>query len=312
QWDAGQTLMMHAFDRGLKAAVTPNTPMPDETSLVDALRNMINNLKSTKRALLAHMLTLPDDSIIAAAHQPTNPSAIHAVRNALESAIAFGLKDEWTSLYKDNAPTSPDFSLEPDAVARRALRNIALFYLTKAMPAEGFGLAKSQYEHATNMTDRLGAIKAVIETSDPLRDDFLKDFYGRFQQHPLVVDKWFMVQASAARPTIVHDIKALMEHPAFGIKNPNRVRALIGAFAMRNMAGFHHPSGDGYKLVADVVIQLNTINPQVGARLLMPMRQWKTFTPELADKMKAELTRILHSGDLSPDIFEVVSKTLNG
>jgi len=311
QWDAGQVLMGKAFDRGL-AAIADKKPMPDETSLVDALRGMIGNLRDKKRALLALMLTLPEDAIIAAAHQPTNPSAIQAVRDALESAIAHGLKDQWTGLYQDNAPQGKDFSLEPDAVARRSLRNVALYYLVRAMPGEGMGLAKSQYEHATNMSERMGALKAIIDSNDPLRDELLGDFYNRFQQHPLVVDKWFSTQAAAVRPTIVSDIKKLMEHPAFTLKNPNRVRAVFGAFAMRNMPGFHHASGEGYKLLADVVIQLNAINPQVAARLLTPMRQWKTFVPEAADKMKVELERILHSGELSPDVFEVVTKTLNG
>lgn len=308
RWDAGQQLMMNAFLRGLDA-VGADLPMPTEGALTDALGTMIEHMKDKKRALLDRMLTLPDDSIIASQKQPTNPATIHAVREHLEKTIGTKLKDKLLALYKDNAGTG-EFSLAPDAVAKRALRNTALALLVKADQAMGLQLATDQANAAT-MTERLGALRAITGVSAPERDKLVADFYNKFKDYELVVDKWFQLQSTADRADIVADIRALTNHPAFTWTNPNRVRSVLSAYAMRNMAGFHHPSGEGYALIADAVIKLNKINPSVAARLLTPMRNWKTFTPALADKMKDQLTRILQSGDLSPDVYEVVSKTLN-
>lgn len=303
RWDAGQALMMKAFARNLKT-------LQPEDDLIAALSAMIDLTKDKKKALLERMLTLPEDAIVAAAHQPTDPAAIHKARIYLEALIGSTLKDKLLALYKDNA-TSGAFSLSPDAVARRALRNTALELLAKGDPDLGMRLAQEQVASATTMTERLGALRAIAWMDNHARDEMINNFYHQFHDHQLVIDKWFSLQASAPRTRIVHDVQSLMNHPAFTWTNPNRVRSLLGSYAMRNMTGFHDPSGDGYVLLADAVIKLNKINPAVAARLLTPMRPWKTYTPALAAKMKAQLERILQSGDLSPDVYEVVSKTLN-
>jgi aminopeptidase N len=271
---------------------------------------MIDLMRDKKKALLERMLALPEDSIIAAAHQPTDPAAIHKAREHLEHLIGSKLKDKLLALYKDNAVTGA-FSLSPDAVARRALRNTALDLLAKGDAGLGLQLARDQVAGAQTMTERLGALRAIAWMEGHERDELINNFYHQFKDHALVVDKWFSLQAGATRTRIVHDVQSLMNHPAFTWTNPNRVRSLFGAYAMRNMTGFHDPSGDGYALVADAVIKLNGINPAVAARLMTPMRPWKTFVPALASKMKLQLERILNSGNLSPDVYEVVSKTLN-
>ncbi len=303
RWDAGQALMMKAFARNLSA------PQPED-DLIAALGNMIDLMRDKKKALLERMLALPEDSIIAAAHQPTDPAAIHKAREHLEHLIGSKLKDKLLALYKDNAVTGA-FSLSPDAVARRALRNTALDLLAKGDAGLGLQLARDQVAGAQTMTERLGALRAIAWMEGHERDELINNFYHQFKDHALVVDKWFSLQAGATRTRIVHDVQSLMNHPAFTWTNPNRVRSLFGAYAMRNMTGFHDPSGDGYALVADAVIKLNGINPAVAARLMTPMRPWKTFVPALASKMKLQLERILNSGNLSPDVYEVVSKTLN-
>lgn len=310
RWDAGQSLMLKAFDRGLTAHGKKQA-LPEEADLIEALGAMIDAMKDKKRALLAKMLTLPEDAIVAATHQPTDPAAIHAVRCHLETLIGGQLKDRLLALYHDNAATDVIFSLSPDAVARRSLRNIALEFLVSADETLGLQLARAQYESAQTMTERLGALRAINSLSRTERDDLMNDFYNEFKEHPLVIDKWFSLQAGAVRDSVITDIRALLEHPAFTWKNPNRVRSVLGSYALRNMTGFHHPSGEGYRLLADAVIKLNGINPAVAARLLTPMRGWKTFVPDLSAKMKDQLQRILQSGDLSPDVYEVVSKTLN-
>ncbi len=309
RWDAGQTLMLKAFDRGLEAYARKEK-LPTEDALMAALGGMIDAMKDDKRALLARMLTLPEDAIVAATHQPTDPAAIHAVRCHLEHVMGVALKNHLQALYDENA-TPGAFSLEPDAVARRALRNIALELLVQADQAQGLKLAQAQFREGKTMTEKLGAMRAVSALSRPERDGLMKEFYEMFKDHQLVVDKWFSLQAGAARDSVIADIHALLEHPAFTWTNPNRVRSVLGSYALRNMTGFHHPSGEGYELLADAVIKLNGINPAVAARLLTPMRGWKMFKPDLAGKMKDQLERILHSGDLSPDVYEVVSKTLN-
>jgi aminopeptidase N len=303
RWDAGQTLMMKAFARNLKGRES-------EDDLIAAIGTMIDLMKDKKKALLDKMLTLPDDSIVAAAHVPTDPAAIHAARDHLEHLIGSKLQDKLLTLYKDNA-VSGVFTLTPDAVARRALRNTALELIVKGDEALGLSLAKDQIAKATTMTERLGALRAIASLTHPERDALMAAFYDQFKDHALVVDKWFSLQAAATRPSTVADIKALLAHPAFTWTNPNRVRSVLGAYALRNMPGFHDASGEGYVLLADAVIKLNGINPAVAARLLTPMRPWKSFVPALADKMKAQLERILQSGELSPDVYEVVSKTLN-
>lgn len=310
RWDAGQTLMLNAIDRALDA-IDAGLPIPSEGALLDALSGMIDLMKDKKRALLALMLQLPDDSIIGASHRPTNPATIHTVRMRFEKMMGQHLKNKLLSIYHDNDTSGP-FSLSPDAVARRSLRNVALCLLTQGDEALGLGLAKKQAKSATTMTERLGALKAIAYLVHPDRDALINDFYRQFKDYDLVVDKWFSLQAGVARDTVLQDIHALMEHPAFNWTNPNRVRSVLGAYALRNMTGFHHPSGEGYTLLADAIIKLNATNPMVASRLLTPMRGWKTFIPPLAQKMKAELSRILQSSDLSADVYEVVSKTLNG
>jgi len=309
RWDAGQALMLKAFDRGL-TDYAKKQPLSREPELTAALGAMIDAMKDKKRALLARMLALPEDAIVAATHQPTDPAAIHEVRCHLETVIGTALKDRLTALYQDNASTG-NLSLSPEAVARRALRNIALELLVSADQVYGLTLAKAQYEGAQTMTERLGALRAISSLARQERDGLMSDFYNKFKDHELVVDKWFQLQAGAVRDSVIQDIHALLEHPAFNWKNPNRVRSVLGSYALRNMTGFHHPSGEGYALMADAVIRLNGINPSVAARLLTPMRGWRNFAPPLADKMKDQLERILQSGDLSPDVYEVVSKTLN-
>ncbi|MCB1538149.1 MAG: aminopeptidase N [Alphaproteobacteria bacterium] len=310
RWDAGQRLMLRAFDRGI-AAYGKGAPLPDEDALIAALGGMIDAMKDDKKALLARMLALPDDPIVAATHRPTDPAAIHAVRTHLETRMGAALEDRLEALYAENGTAAGPFSLEPDAVARRALRNAALELIAQADPARGMTLARAQFDTGTTMTETLGALKAVASLTTQERDALVAAFLQRFGEHALVVDKWFALQAGAARASVIEDIRGLLAHPAFTWTNPNRVRSVFGAYALRNMAGFHHPSGAGYTLLADAVIKLNGINPSVAARLLTPMRGWKTFVPALAAKMKSELERIQNSGDLSPDVYEVVSKTLN-
>ncbi len=160
------------------------------------------------------------------------------------------------------------------------------------------------------MTDRVAALSVIADIDKPERDIAFDDFYERFKAYPLVVDKYFALQTAATRNDIIQNLKKLKQHSDFNIKNPNRVRSLYAAFAMNNPVGFHSVDGSGYDFLTDGIIELNTINPQIAARLLTPMREWRRYTPDRQEKMKASLERIVNEKDLSPDVFEIASKSL--
>jgi aminopeptidase N len=170
-------------------------------------------------------------------------------------------------------------------------------------------LAKAQYDKAETMTGRVGALSVLADSNSKERDEAFAHFYGKFKEHLLVIDKWFALQAAAVRPDTVEALKKLRSHPDFNIRNPNRVRSLYAAFAMNNPACFHAADGSGYNFLTDAIIELNTINPQIAARLLTPMRDWKNYTQDRQVKMKASLQKILEQPKLSPDVFEIADKS---
>jgi aminopeptidase N len=162
------------------------------------------------------------------------------------------------------------------------------------------------------MTDIVAALSCLSDSTQPERDEVFADFYRRFNGYPLVVDKWFSLQAIANRSEIFDDFAKLRQHQDFNIKNPNRVRSLYSAFAINNPVKFHDPSGQGYALLRDVIIELNEINPQIAARQVVPLREWRRYTPTLQSHMKEALQSIMDTPNLSNDVFEVVSKSLKG
>jgi aminopeptidase N len=170
--------------------------------------------------------------------------------------------------------------------------------------------AEAHYVAADNMTDLVAAASCLSDSTQAERDEVFNDFYAKFKDYPLVVDKWFSLQAIANRDAIFDDIAKLRQHADFNIKNPNRVRSLYSAFAINNPVKFHDPSGQGYAILRDVIIELNTFNPQIASRLVTPLREWKRYTPALQVHMKAALQAIMDTPKLSNDVFEIVSKIL--
>jgi aminopeptidase N len=181
----------------------------------------------------------------------------------------------------------------------------------KVLEMPGLAAAEAQFEQADNMTDSIAALAQIVEHGEAAtREAALSSFYQRWQDEGLVVDKWFVLQAVAQRPDSLPRVERLMAHPAFKMTNPNRVRSLIGAFAMGSPTGFHHASGDGYRFVADRVIELDRLNPQIAARLLGVFGRWQRYDAARQALMKAELERILAVPKLSRNSFEVASKSL--
>jgi aminopeptidase N len=189
------------------------------------------------------------------------------------------------------------------------MRSLALGYIAAADPAEGAKRAAAQYRDAPGMTDRQGALAVLAGLDGPERDAALSDFYERFQDNALVVDKWFTLQASALREGVLEDIERLAQHQAFTMANPNRARALYAAMAGNPMA-FHAESGAGYRMIADVILELNLRNPQLAARFVPSLGRFRRVEPKRAALMRAELERIAAAPKLSRDVAEQVEASL--
>jgi aminopeptidase N len=306
KWEAGQTLALRTIERVMK---NPDADISQYVADVGALIAQGLEGKGDK-ALLARALTLPMIGVIGQHQAVIDPAAIDAARTAIVHQIKRAHKDALAALYDANGNPG-SFSITPEAMGRRALQAAVLEILTSTNGTGCAARAKAHYDAADNMTDRVTALASLSDSSQPQRAEVLADFYNRFKNYPLVVDKWFSLQAIANRNQIFDDLAALRSHPDFNLKNPNRVRSLYSAFAINNPVKFHDPSGKGYAFLRDAIIELNAINPQIAARMVTPLREWKRYTPALQAHMKAALEAVLATPNLSGDVFEIVSKSLS-
>lgn len=305
RWESGQTYMLRVIDRVMQTHAVPQDFI---AAYGDLLSRALN--PHADKALMARALSLPDIPVIAQRQDVVDPQAIHEAREKVLAALKLAHQDALLELYTANTKDGA-FSLSPAAMGQRALRNAALGLLTVPCSGECATLAFHHFKAAGNMTDRMAALSRLVEMSAPEREEALTDFYKRYKTHLLVIDKWFGVQAMAQRDDIFDVLKTLRAHPDFTMKNPNRVRSLFGAFAMNNPVCFHRADGAGYTFLKNAVIELNGINPQIAARLLTPLKEWKRYTQDRQEKMRAALEEIKGTDTLSPDVFEIVSKSLN-
>jgi len=260
-------------------------------------------------AFAAQMLMPPTESELAAKKAPVDPVAINTARLVLVRAIALAHRERLARLYEQMRDAG-DFSPDAKSAGQRALRNACLRYLTAADDEAAAGLADAHYRTASNMTDMIAGLAALTRMESPLRDTAFTHFHDRFRGDPLVLDKWMSLQAGSPLPETVNAVRALMKHPAFDIKNPNRVRALIGAFSANHLR-FHASDGSGYRLVGEVIRSLDGMNPQVAARMAGAFESWRRYDPARQQMMRAELTSIRDLAGISPNLFEVASKMLN-
>lgn len=309
RWDAGQDFWSRVLLGRISA---PDAAVPGIVEQV--VRRLLADAANApedgeSKALLAAMLTLPSEDYLGQQMEMVDVDGIHAAREGLRRHLAGGYASEWETLHQANAGSG---GYVPDAVgfARRSLRNLALAYLALA-GEEGCAAARAQYDSADNMTDRLAALRTAVWNGASDAADLLDDFLERFRKEALVVDQWFITQAVSTVPDALDRVRALVEHEAFDTRNPNKVRALIGAFCSQNTVRFHAADGTGYAFLADWVIRLDGKNPQLAARLLTPLTRWKRFDAQRQAKMQAALQSILDAGDLSPDVYEIVSKSLD-
>src|SRR3989449_6383079 len=295
RWEAGQRLAASII-LGRKGAPS--------RAFLDASRSILSDRDP---AFAAAALTLPPEAFLAEQMQVVDPDLLHSCRNELRLALAQGLKDELLSKYEKLRGAG---AYSPDAVAagQRALRNLCLGFLSEL---DMSGLAYGQLQQADNMTDALAALSCLANLDCPERQPALDAFYEKWQHEPLVVGKWLAVQSTSRLPDTLPRVKRLLSHPAFDIRVPNKVYALIRGFAP-NPVRFHAADGSGYAFLADQVIALNALNPQVAARMARGFDRWKRFDAARQAKARAQLERIRDTAGLSKDVAEIVTKALAG
>ena len=311
RWDAGQQLSVQVLQE-LIGQYQKGQPMVLDQRLVTALGTVLADT-TLDQAMIAEMLSLPGEAYLTEISEVADVDAIHAAREFVRKQIADSLFDALWTRYSANRQLSKatPYVAEAQHFARRALQNIALSYLMLSEKPQVLAATLEQFDSADNMTERLTALAVLVNSPFTAeKDKALAVFAENFKDNPLVMDQWFSVQAGSALPGGLERVKALMQHPAFNIKNPNKVRALIGAFAGQSLSNFHAADGSGYRFLADLVIELNGFNPQIASRQLAPLTRWRKYDSARQALMKAELVRIRDSGNLSSDVFEVVSKSL--
>lgn len=259
---------------------------------------------------LAELLTLPSEKYIGEQMNVVNVNAIHAAREFVLTAIAQHLQKRLLDVYHDNHEPDQPYQFNMTAVGKRQLKNRCLAYLLKLPDHGELGLKQFTQALKSNMTDTQTALAGLANIETPYRSRVIDQFYETWRDQPLVVDKWLAIQAATILPTALQQIKKLMRHEAFDIRNPNKVYALIGTFGYRNLVNFHAEDGEGYAFLREVVQQLDKLNPQVAARMVKPLTMWKRYDKERQTLMQEQLSLLLQDKKISSDLYEIVSKSI--
>ncbi|MDH5570499.1 MAG: aminopeptidase N [Gammaproteobacteria bacterium] len=307
RWDAGQKLAINIMLDLVRCYESGETLVMDQ-ALVHAFSKTLSNTK-LDQALVAQALTLPSESYLADQCKIVNVDAIHAVRQFLRQQLALALQQKWLETYTRNNVTKK-YSFNAADMAQRALKNLCLSYLMEIDTAEVHAICANQFTQADNMTDAMAALSILSHYDIPERTQAIQQFYTKWKADKLVVDKWFSIQAMSRLPATIRTVNELMRHPAFSIKNPNNVRAVIGRFCAGNPVQFHAADGGGYALLTDIVLQLDSLNPQIAARLLQIMSRWRRYDEHRQNLMREQLQRVVNKAGLSKDVYEIASKCL--
>ena len=308
RWQAVQTLANRLLVDNTAAACA-NRPMREDVGLLDAFRSVLAD-NSLEPAFIALMLTLPSEPDIAREiGRDVDPDAVFTARSALRTTIgeqlAATLLDHYVQL-SESGPYQPDAA----SAGKRALRNTCLDLMVATGRPDALALAAAQYHTADNMTDRMAALSALSLWDRPERTAALADFYARYEDDPLIIDKWLTLQAAIPEPTTLDRVKTLTKHPAFSLANPNRVRALIHAFALANQKEFNRRDGGGYDFIVDMALILDSRNPQLAARLLSAFKSWRALEPQRRSLAEATLRRAAAAPSLSADVTDIVQRAL--
>ena len=311
RWDAGQGLAVQVLEEQI-AARRAGATKPLDPRLAAAMRVLLADTGSDA-AMIAQMLALPGEAYLAELAETIEPLAIHHARMDARRALAAELRHELLACYERNLHDSP-YRVEAEDVARRSLKNACLAYLLLLDDAQCRELARSQYYAQDNMTDVLAALTAIVNSDSAAGRDaareLLADFHTRWRDEALAMNLWFQVQALRPGAGTLADVKRLREHADFDVRNPNKVRALLGAFVHSNPGAFHRADHAAYRFLGEQVAAIDAMNPQVASRLLTPLTRWRRYEPVYAEGMRAALKQLLDRPGLSRDSFEVVSKSL--
>ncbi len=307
RWEASQRLaqkimlqMLQAQAKGEAIGVDP--------AVIDAYQALLEN-KDLDCSLRAEALSLPSESYIAEAMDNADPEAIHQVREFLRSTIGKALRLSFETLYTQ-LEDKGEYKINAYNIGKRRLKNICLSYLSRIGDDGIYETSYQQFKNATNMTDNLAAFSVLLNIDCPQRQQAIDDFEKRWKDNVQVMDKWFVMQASCSLPNTLERVKTLMKHDLFDIKNPNKVRSVIGVFAVLNPVNFHQSDGSGYAFITDCVLELDRLNPQIAARLVRNLINGKKYNAERAALMHQALEKIQQQKGLSADVFEIVSKSL--
>ena len=311
RWEAGQRLATRVLLAGIAQGGTGTDWIP--STFIDACARVLADGLAGDAALAAEALALPSETVladtVAAAGNVIDPDAIFAARLALRRTLATALHAQFEAAWQALAPTG-DYAPDGEQAGRRALRNTCLAYLADAAPADIAPRLVAQIQTGANMTDVAAALATLAQLDVPERAPALAAFYDHWHAEALVVDKWLSIQATA-RVTGAATVRELMRHPSFDLKNPNRVYALIRGFCGANPRAFHAADGAGYALAADVIVELQAMNPQVASRIARSFDRWRAFDPARQAHARAALERILATEDLAKDVAEVGGNALN-
>ena len=308
RWESGQQYATSLLLSQIAGWRQGDAPTLDQ-ALLEGFGSTLALGLSGDAAFAAEALSLPSETFLADQMAVADIDGIHAVRDATRSAIGKALFDRLRAAY-DALEDSGEYRIDGASIGRRALRNTCLAYLVAAGSGEGIRLAKAQFDAARNMTDVLAALSTLANEDCPEREEALAAFHAKWRQDALVLDKWFAIQAMSKRRGTLDAVRALARHPDYDLRNPNRVRALVASFASGNPVRFHDASGGGYRFLADTIIALDPQNPQVAARMVSPLGQWRRVDPGRQALMQAELRRILETQNLSQNTFEMATRSV--
>ena len=305
RWEAAQLLAQRTILDNVERNARGDG-MRIEPALANAFAALFAD-RSTDPALVAETVMLPDETWLADQVDVVDVDGIHAARDFVRNALAGDLEETLLERYHELAAPGP-YDKSAPAIAKRSLRNACLAYLMET--PGGSALARQQLANSDNMTDTLAALRALAWKRDPAAGEALDGFAVRWRDDALVMDKWFNIQASVPGPATVEQVRTLLDHPAFSLKNPNKVRSLLGVFGAANPTAFHAADGSGYRLLADRIVDLDALNPQVAARLAAAFNSWLRYDAGRRDAMRDELKRIASRPGLSGDVAEIVGSAL--
>ncbi|MFW2389019.1 MAG: aminopeptidase N [Polyangiales bacterium] len=306
RWEAGQRLAMGIL-LGLVDRAASDQPLELHAALVPAFRKVLHD-PSLDGSIKAMTLQLPSEELIAQELSAVDPDTVHRARDFVVRELGAQLRDDWMSVYAQHARGSD--ALDKTQIDRRRMKNRALQYLAALGEPDTTALAAEQFAAATGMTDYEAAFRCLVDLDGPETDRATDSFYQRWQSEPLVLDKWFRIQAMSNAPSAFDRAVALSGHPAFTLANPNRARSLLYAFAAGNPVAFHRPDGKGHGFVAEQVLRLDGINPQVASRIVSCFNQWRRYESTRRESMKSELERIARAPGISKDVSEIVDRAL--